>query len=164
MRKLMSVLVALALAAITLGPSTAAAATSATITLRVAPEGFVVPSHWTVGNEAVWVVDPAQTQDFNGQDGIAGCTLHVSDANGDDKIDGGEVLDTATADGCIAGWDYTTDEEFGRFVTAVDNLEQVGWPVSWWLIQIDGFAASSGIDDMDLQDGQSLEFVYYLGT
>lgn len=163
MRKIMSAFVALALAAVTLSPSTAAAATSATITLRVAPEGFVVPSHWLAGNQAVWIVDPTSTRDFNGQNGVAGCTIDVSDTNDDDKIDGGEVLDRATDTGCIAGWDWTKTD-WGRFVTEVDDLEQLGWPASWWLIQIDGLAADTGIDDMDLQDGQSLEFVYYFGT
>lgn len=163
MRRIMNVLVALAVSAVTLVPSTAAAATSATITLRVAPEGFVVPSHWLVGNQAVWIVDPASNTDFNGQKGVAGCTLEVSDADGNGKIDGGEVLDRATGTGCITGWS-STSMDWGRFVTEVDGLEQIGWPVSWWLIQIDGVVASTGIDDMDLQSGQSLEFVYYLGT
>lgn len=135
-----------------------------TITLRVAPEGFVVPSHWAVGNEAVWILDPASDDTFNDQDGVAGCELTVSDANGDGAIDGGEVLDRATADECISGWDHVVFGCCGRFVTMVDDLEETGWPATWWLLQIDGVAAEVGIDDMDLTSGQSLELVYYVGT
>lgn len=141
------------------GPASAAQ----TITLRVAPEGFVVPSHWAVGNQAVWIVDPANNKAFNGLDGVAGCNLVVPDANGDGRIAGGEVLDRATAAGCISGWDYVVFDCCGRFVTMVDDVEELGWPASWWLVQIDGNAAATGIDGMDLKNGQSLEFVNYFG-
>ncbi len=154
--------------ATTLTTSTpATAASSATLTIRVAPEGFVVPSHWLVGNEAVWLVDPCADTSLDPQPGIACCNVTVPDANGDGRVDGAEALDVATLEDCIAGW-AAADFGFGRLVTCVDGLckqgpTDSGWPVAWWLLQIDGFASPVGIDDMDLSDGQSLEFVYYIG-
>lgn len=144
------------------------------VTLRVAPEGFVVPSmHWTTNavagetTQAHWVIDPVEDERFNDEDGVAGCQLTVEDANGDDRIDGGEVLDQATETGCISGWDYYVDDDFGRFVTMVDdrwknNATQTGWPAGWWKVQVDGQSADVGIDHMDLDDDTDLSFVYML--
>ncbi|HVL87060.1 MAG TPA: CARDB domain-containing protein [Candidatus Thermoplasmatota archaeon] len=135
----------------------------ALVTLRVAPEGFVVPNHWLVGNPAVWIVDPVADPSFNGLDGVAGCVLAVADATGDFRVDGGEVLDAAAASGCVSGWEFGSSSCCGRFVTSVDGLAEAGWPASWWLLQIDGFGSWVGIDDMDLLSGQSLELVHLVG-
>lgn len=157
-------------------PSTQANPLTVDITLRVAPTGFVVPAqHWAtsmaVGNTtpAVWVIDPVSNTTFNGQDGVAGCDITMSDTKGfegalgpDGRIDGGEVLDAATDAGCISGWSNTTHDGFGRLVTTIDGLEEVGWPGPWWQIQIDGELSDVGIDGLDLGSGQSLEFVYML--
>lgn len=148
----------------------AAATLPADVTLRVAPAGLVVPSaHWTtdwVAGEttpAVWAVDPAETTVLNGQDGVAGCTLSASDSNGDGAVSGAEVLDQATTNGCISGWDFEYYDGQGRYVTAVDGLQETGWPASWWQLQVDGHLADAGIDGLDLTDGQSLELVYVVG-
>lgn len=147
----------------------------ADVTLRVAPEGFVIPSlHWTTSwitgesTEAVWLIDPVEDDRFDDQDGVAGCAdLSVPDGNGDGRVDGGEVLDHATETGCISGWDYYIDDDWGRFLTEIDGREkagptQTGWPAGWWKIQLDGESSPVGIDHMDLEDGQSLSFVYML--
>lgn len=155
-------------------PSAGTGTLSMDITLRVAPTGFVIPAqHWvtdTTVNEttpAVWIIDPASTPTFNNEDGVAGCTLTVSDTSGfggspgpDGRIDGGEVLDAATTAGCISGWSSTTHGGFGRSVTMIDDLDEVGWPGPWWQIQVGGELADVGLDGLDLSDGQSLEFVY----
>lgn len=156
MRLLKSMLVVSLLAASLLVGGPASAAT-VTVTLRVAPEGFVVPSHWAVGNPAVWIVDPASDKSFNGADGVAGCSVTLTN-DADGVVNGRQVLNRATATQCIAGW-----AEDDGFVTAVDGLAQIGWPASWWLIQVDGISSNFGIDDMQLTTGRSLEFVYLFG-
>lgn len=145
-----------------------AAAVTADVTLRVAPEGFVVPSHPMVGNPAVWIVDPVEETRFNDRDGVAGCQLTVTDTDGDDRIDGAEALDQAADEGCILGWDSVFFDCCGRFVTMVDGLEkqgatETGWPTGWWIVQVDGQATDVGVDQLDLGDGQDLGFAYYTG-
>lgn len=171
MRRLLALLLPLALVAATAPLAPAALAqhdpgeATSEVTLRVAPEGFVVPSHWAAGNDAVWLVDPTEETTFNDRDGIAGCELTVP-AGGDGVVDGADVLDHATDEGCISGWDAETGS-LGRFVTSVDGRDQVapgGVPVLWWLIQVDGRSASTGIDGLALDDGQDLSFVYYAGA
>lgn len=155
----------------TMGVATATTTTDTTtadVTLRVAPEGFVVPNHPAADNEAVWLIDPVEDPRFNDQEGVAGCRLTVPDADEDDAIDGSEVLDHATDSDCILGWDAVAFGGQGRFVTVVDGLEkagptETGWPVGWWAIQVDGRWADVGIDAMSLEDGQSLSFIYYSG-
>lgn len=162
----------LLLAALATAPlvGTAAADTTKTaeVTLRVAPEGFVAPSHYLVGNEAVWVIDPVEQRQFNDQDGVAGCVIDVTD-DGDGQIDGTEVLDRATETGCIVGWDSVTHPSLGELVTEVDGREKLGptdsgWPGAWWVIQLNGEAASTGVSGMSLTDGDALSFVYYVGA
>lgn len=140
---------------------TPVAATGAQVTLRVGPSGFVVPSHWAVGNPSIWLIDPSQTTTFNDAPGIAGCTLDVDDANEDGSIDGAEVLDAATGI-CISGW-TAQNQGFGLFVTSVDGLDAVGWPGTYWYLQVDGQSSPVGISDMTLTDGSSLELVYFGG-
>lgn len=168
MGKLRAWILCTLLATVSLASLAQAGTTTADVTLRVAPEGFVVPSHWAVGNDARWIVDPVEDRQFNDEDGIAGCRLTVDDADGDDRIDGGEVLDHATEQGCILGWDSVFFDGEGRFVTMVDGLRKkgatdTGWPTGWWVIQVDGQASDVGIDQMNLQDGQDLSFVFYTG-
>jgi len=134
---------------------------AAQIALRVGPTGFVVPSHWAVGNPSLWLVDPLHTTAFNGLSGVAGCLLDVSDASGDGRIDGIEVLNAASG-GCISGWSGE-DQGFGVFVTSVDGLDAIGWPASYWYIQVNGLASNVGVSDMSLGDGDSLDFVYFGG-
>lgn len=94
--------------------------------------------------------------------GTAACTVTVP-AGGS----AADVLDQATADGCILGWTYTT---FGdeRFVTGVDGLEAVGltclaWPVAcqWWEFQVDGSGASTGVDGHTVTAGETLGFLFH---
>lgn len=146
-----------------LAPVVSAETTTADVTLRVAPDGFVVPSHPLVGNPAVWIIDPAEDPTFNDQDGIAGCHLTVPDANMDGVVDGGEVLDRATETGCISGWDHVVDDAYGRYPTSIDGREEVGWPAPWWTIQVNGVSSPVGIDSMGLEDGDDLSFVYHVG-
>jgi uncharacterized protein DUF4430 len=140
----------------------AAAASSATVLLRVAPTGFVVPNHWAVGNPSVWVVDTCDLQDLNAAPGVACCLVSASDDNLNGRVDGVDVLNTAASNGCISGW-AGDDFGFGIFVTSVDGLDQVGWPVSWWYVQVNGAGSAVGISDVDLGDGDSLELVYQPG-
>lgn len=148
---------------------TTTAVKTANITLRVAPEGFVVPSHYLVGNDAKWLIDPVNDTSFNGQDGVAGCVLEVAETDDPDtRIDGVEVLNNATDTGCISGWNGVSTD-IGILVTSVDGREKVGpttsgWPGAWWLIQKNGTAAEDGVSEMDLEDGDELGFVYYTGA
>lgn len=151
-------------------PAASAGTLEVDITFRAAPAGMVVPSlHWTTNwlvdetTPAVWVHDPAQDDSLNDRDGVAGCHLTVQDGNDDNVIDGWEALDRAEAVGCISGYETQFFEGQGHMVVSVDGREEVGWPVTWWGIQIDGHMADVGIDGMDLEDGQSLGFVYYVG-
>lgn len=71
----------------------------------------------------------------------------------------GEVLDAATASGCISGWEY--DDSFGaRFVTCIDGVcAPLG---TFWAFFVDGDlpdACNAGIDDVALQGGENVEFV-----
>lgn len=169
LRSLALTLVALA---VLVGPLAATAAgqnlpTERTVTLRVAPEGFLVPSHYLVGNPAVWIVDPAETTTFNGQAGIAGCNLTVPEGK-DDRVNGTEVLEKAVAEGCITGWNSERFACCGELVTSVDGRAkhgptESGWPGAWWLIQKNGQAAPTGVSGMSLEDGDALSFVYYTG-
>lgn len=161
MHRLLLAALLLSLPLTALAPS-ASAGTTHEITLRVAPEGMVVPGHWTVGNPAVWVVDPLTVTAANGQSGIAGCVLDVP-TGGDGVVDGIDVLDHAEATGCIASWDGR-DTDNGVFVTEVDGREEIGFPGPWWMIQLNGFSSPVGVSDMDLRDGASLSFVYYTGV
>lgn len=163
MRANILILLLLGLALSGLAPAVSSETTTADVTLRVAPDGFVVPSHYLVGNPAVWIIDPAEDPTFNDQDGIAGCHLTVPDADGDGAVDGGEVLDRATETGCISGWDHVVYDCCGRFPTSIDGREEVGWPAPWWTIQLNGQSASVGIDGMTLEDGDDLSFVYHVG-
>lgn len=169
----------LVLALLMTGPMTAtAAATSSSsvdITLRVAPEGFVLPSHWTTGHEAQWIVDPVEDTSHNDEKGIAGCRLDVPDGDGDGKVGGTQVLDHAADSGCILGWDSYQDEDFGTYITAVDGRNETNVTGSargrdlhvafvWWMIQTNGTWADSGIDGIVLTEGSSLSFIYYAGA
>lgn len=139
------------------------------VTLRVAPTGFVVPTeHWALGGApgsppAAWVVDPVSVTTFNGQPGVAGCTVTVVSG-----ASGADVLDAATSTGCISGWDYITFSCCGRFVTMVDglwksNATTTGWPVAWWQILLNGELADQGVDGLSLTAGDELSFVYAVG-
>lgn len=169
----------LVLALLMIGPTTvtvlATSSSSVGITLRVAPEGFVVPSHWTTGHQAQWIVDPVEDTSHNGEKGIAGCRLDVSDTDSDGKVGGPQILDHATNAGCILGWDTEFDETYGRFITSVDGRADVNHTIQtsdltyraaavWWMIQTNGTWADSGIDGITLTDGSSLSFVYYAGA
>jgi hypothetical protein len=161
------------------------------VTLRVAPTfseqvapptGYVVSSeHWATGSEtpipgtgeelpgvateAVWLHDPAADTSLNDQPGVAGCTLEFTDSS----VRGSAVLDAASDEDCILGWDSIWFDGIGAFVTMVDGLwrtnatadvDPTGYPLGWWQIQVNGFAASDGITDLTLTDGDSLELVY----
>jgi len=153
--------IVIAIAPLTAPPATAVS--SATVFLRVGPEGFAVPNHWLVDNPSVWLIDPLQFPESVTTPGYAGCVLSVSDADADGRVDGAELLDTARDAGCITDW-ASQDTAFGRFVTTIDGLEQTGGGlVTWWFLQLDGKGATSGIDDWDLQDGTSVDAIYYLG-
>jgi hypothetical protein len=141
----------------------AAGTAAAEVTLRVGTVGMVVPSHWLTQNDAVWIHDPAQDTSLNGLAGVAGCTLTVADANGDGRISGLELLGAATAAGCITGY-AVQDFGFGAFVTMVDGLEQAGGGLAaWWLVQVNLKGSLIGVSDLDLQSGDAVDFVYYLG-
>jgi hypothetical protein len=160
-----------AVPAAALGPKVAPSGLDDTsVTLRVATEGLVVPSQHPLTNAgpaeatspAVWLVDPAEDQRFDDRDGVAGCTLDAPDADGDDAVDGGEVLDAAAQAGCISGWDYEVyTDDGGRYVTCADGLCQKGDGLAtWWQVQVNGDIADVGIDGLDLSDGDSLELVH----
>lgn len=131
------------------------------ITLRVAPQGFVVPSSTLLGNDAVWIIDPAETTDYSHVDGIAGCHLEVPLIDEETVVNGVQVLEEAEETDCIKGWDSTT-HSYGEFVDSIDGRD-AAWPAAWWLMQWNGEAASVGISTLSLDDGDNLGFVYYSG-
>ncbi len=130
----------------------------------------------TTTTEAEWIVDPAEETQHNAQPGVAGCELTVSDDDGNGAVGGGEVLDQAVSVGCILGWDSIWFDGIGDYVVMVDDLwksnatqhgalcsvscSETGYPDGWWQIQVDANLVDAGINDLDLSDGQSLEFVY----
>lgn len=179
MREILIALLLLGGPLLVAAPSTTA--TSVTVTLRVAPTfadeadpstGYVIPSeHWTANaaqniaeqytgphpveatTPAVWLRDPG---DFAGQPGVAGCEVHT----GGNPVTGEDVLDQAKEDGCISDWEMTPD----GFVTMVDglwksNATSTGWPVAWWQIQKNLHIADNGIEQVTLEDGDSLGLV-----
>jgi hypothetical protein len=165
-RVLTATILAALVALMGLTPTVASAAeTSSTteITLRAAPAGPVVPSVFFVNNEAQWIHDPAEDGSLNDIDGVAGCQLSVTDANGNGAVDGADVLDRAEATGCITSWDGRDDASCTDgtpvFVAEVDGLEEV-FPTTFWALHLNGQAASVGVCDLALQDGDSLGFVY----
>lgn len=163
MRSLLTL--ALALALLTLAvPTTAAPDDPETVdvTLRVAPQGFVVPSSTLLSNPAVWIIDPAETTDYNHIDGIAGCHLDVPLVDEETDVTGVQVLEEANETGCIKGWESTHFEGAGEFVDSIDERDQA-WPAAWWLMQKNGEAASVGISALSLDNEDALEFVYYSG-
>lgn len=71
----------------------------------------------------------------------------------------GDLLDAATASGCISGWEY--DDSFGaRFVTCIDGVcAPLG---TFWAFYVDEDLpedCNAGIDDVALQGGENVEFV-----
>ncbi|MGQ0536029.1 MAG: hypothetical protein ACT4PT_08145 [Methanobacteriota archaeon] len=137
----------------------------ANVTLRVAPSGFAVPSHWAVGNKGEWIIDPANDTRFNHLDGVAGCRVTVfnNTTTNDSRMDGGEVLDAAVKKGCIKDWGNVSFGSLGRLVNRVDNMTELGWPASYWWIQLNGTASPVGIDFLNVTNETSLEFVHVLG-
>lgn len=97
--------------------------------------------------------------------GTASCTVEVSDG-----ADGGEILDQATEDGCIAGWDYDEFDGEGRFVTAIDRWQAPGYTClaliagvpacDWWEHHVNGEPASFGIDGYSAEDGDDVRWLY----
>lgn len=166
------------------------------VTLRVAPTfsrqadpatGYVLPSEHPFSaaleptleaaadkdapattTPAVWLRDPAATDRFDDETGVAGCTLVATDSDGSGAVTGAEALDQAEAQGCITGWAFTT--AFGDpFVTSVDGLEKsnapgadpdTGYPHGWWQVQVNRHVAGDGIASLTLDQGDSLGLVY----
>lgn len=149
--------------------------------------GYVLPSsHWTTAaaeytlkkeyedkangdpstipnltTPAVWLRDPANHQN---QTGVAGCyNLEVPDADEDGDLEGHEVLNAATDQGCITGWEaWRSDGD--PFLVAVDGLwksneTSSGWPEAWWQIQKNGHIAGDGISGVTLETGDELGLV-----
>lgn len=97
--------------------------------------------------------------------GTASCTVEVPDG-----ADGGAVLDQATEDGCIAGWDYSEFEGEGRFVTAIDRWRAPGYTClalmaglpacDWWENHVNGEIVGYGIDDYAAEDGDDVRWLY----
>lgn len=148
-----------------IAPAMATASTADTgtdVTFRAAPAGFVVPSLFIVDNEAQWVVDPANDDTFNGQDGVAGCQLAVTDSNDNGVVDGVDALDRALETGCIDSWSARGEEDCSVndvFVSEVDGLAEV-FPATFWIVHHNAHLSSVGVCDMDLADGDSIGFVY----
>lgn len=182
----------LAFALVLVAAPVAADVVDADVTLRVAPTfsqeatpstGYVVPSEHVYAaaaeptlegalgtdvprttSPAVWLRDPAETDAYDDETGVAGCSLTAEDADGNGDVTADEVLDQAAADGCITGWDYHTT--FGDpMMSMVDglwksNLTATGYPVGWWQIQKNLHVAHAGVASLTVDDGDSLGFVF----
>lgn len=166
MRTTTAAILAALVALVGLTPSIASAVdtteTGTEITFRAAPAGFVVPSAFVVNNEAHWIVDPLENPQTTQAPGVAGCQLTVTDRNGDDVVDGEDVLDEAEATGCIDSWsgrDHDSCADGDVFVAEVDGLTEV-FPATFWIVHRNGQLASTGICGLALEDGESLGFVY----
>lgn len=78
-----------------------------------------------------------------------------------------QLLDAATAQGCITGWEYDTHPEYGRFITSIHDREQLCDALVvcfWWAIEVDGQQASQGVDFEPVVAGRDYAFVYTLTT
>lgn len=150
LRTAIVVLAAGALVGVTL-PGTATATTSDTAEVHL-----VVETHLTAraGYDAGQAPDAVP--------GTGECTVEVAEG-----ADGGDVLDAAVDEGCIAGWDY---DEFGgdRFVTSIDRLRAPGLSClaysaglcDWWEYHVNGETASYGIDEYSAEDGDTNRWLY----
>ncbi|HWG89944.1 MAG TPA: DUF4430 domain-containing protein [Candidatus Thermoplasmatota archaeon] len=82
--------------------------------------------------------------------------------------DGGVVLTTAVAEGCLDSWQYE-ESSFGRFLTCIDGtcggpLEPTYTLYTYWSMSLDGEATPYGIDDYKATDGDALGFTYTTET
>lgn len=81
--------------------------------------------------------------------------------------DGGVVLDQATADGCISGWDHTTFAG-ERFVSSIDGLGAPGLTCllftvgvcDFWEHSVNDRTAAFGIDGYTAEDGDAIGWLY----
>lgn len=74
-----------------------------------------------------------------------------------------DALDAALAQGCIREWSGTEYPGYGRFVDSIDHVR--GVPVaSYWQVQVNGVAASTGVDSTFLADADTLRFAYSEGA
>ena|SRR5581483_7094146 len=95
------------------------------------------------------------TAGYHGLPSYKSCGLDVPEG-----ANAGDVLDAATAAGCISGWSY---DHYGtsRFVTGIDGIDaQTG---TFWALYVnealpDG--GNAGIDDTHAAEGDNVEFVY----
>lgn len=80
---------------------------------------------------------------------------HVQVEAGDDA---GDVLDAATAAGCISGWTYASDPTYGRYVTGVNGKsESAGF---YWAYLEGDEPATHGIDFASADEGDVFGFGY----
>lgn len=94
--------------------------------------------------------------------GTAVCDVEVADG-----ADGGNVLDAAVANGCIASWDHT-EFDGDRFVTEIDRLEAPGLTClafavgvcDFWEYHVNGTVAGFGIDGYSAEDGDTNRWLY----
>lgn len=94
--------------------------------------------------------------------GTGECTVEVPEG-----ADGGDVLDAAVDEGCIAEWSH---DEVGddRFVTSIDNVRAPGLSClaysagvcDWWEYHVNGETASYGIDEYSAEDGDTNRWLY----
>lgn len=68
-----------------------------------------------------------------------------------------DLLDAATAQGCISGWTYA-ESPFGRYVTSIDGISEAA--ITYWALYEDGAYAQCGIDCTFPQPGEVLSFNY----
>lgn len=68
-----------------------------------------------------------------------------------------DLLDAATAQGCISGWTYA-ESPFGRYVTSIDGIPEAA--VTYWALYEGGAYAQCGIDCTYPEPGIALSFNY----
>lgn len=94
--------------------------------------------------------------------GTASCDVEVPHG-----ADGTVLLDEATQDDCISGWEGQ-DTSQGTFVTAIDGWQAPGLTClafgagvcDWWEHNVNGESAGYGADGYTAEDGDHVRWLY----
>ena len=84
---------------------------------------------------------------------LASCDVVV--ASGSDAV---VVLDAGVQTGCIDSYEVTSDPQFGRFLSCINDI--CGTDATYWRMGLDGAVTPYGLDGYEASGGDALEFSY----